>query len=252
MAEKKAKEPEKVPDKPAEKATRPVDETPPGEKAEMSSKGLKGYIIPAAAAAGLFAIAMAASYFLQGNKMPSESPVIADSSAVAVDSSKSPAPTGLSTEELLVIDFDTTEIMKELAFLDFNPDAKPVDSVNPADTAVAVVDSLVEIQRERALLAEEKAVLEKSRTELSEKENMINAGLSKIEQAESARVLKLAKLYDGMKAAEVAKLMENLDDSTVVAIIPKMKAVNAAKVLALLPPKRAASISTQLITVVEK
>ena len=248
MAEKKAKEQEKAPEKPGDKEIVGSGDAPAESKLSLATTGFKGFIFPAVVAAGLFALAMAASLFLQGSPNKVESSRMADSVAVTNDSVAPVKSTTLTAEDLLVIDFDTSEIMKELAFLDFNPEEEaPVDST---DTN-AVVDTLSQIQKERALLAAEKSDLDRNRTELGEKENKVNQGLAKIEQAEAARIISLARLYDGMKAEEVARLFENLDDSLVVAIIPRMKPVNAAKLLALLPPKRAASISTQLITVID-
>ena len=47
--------------------------------------------------------------------------------------------------------------------------------------------------------------------------------LLRLEQAESAKIASLAKLYDGMDARAVARLVANLDDQTVVSIVPRMK-----------------------------
>ncbi len=249
MADKKAKEQGKEPEKPATSEIVGLESSEGNPKSSSGGNGLKGFLLPAAVGAGLFALAMAVSMFLQGSPKQSGQPTAADSTAAAGDSVSVPQVTGLSPEELLIIDFDTNEVMKELAFLDFDFEEKiPVE---PEDSA-AVTDSLSEIQKARGLLAAEKAELDKKQAELQEKENKVTQGLAKIDDAETARIISLARLYDGMKAEDVAQLVANLDDSLVVAIIPRMKPANAAKLLALLPPKRAASISTQLITIIDE
>lgn len=249
MADKKAKEQGKEPEKPATSEIVGLDSPEGNAKSPSGGNRLKGFLLPAAVGAGLFALAMAVSMFLQGSPEQSGQSTAADSTAVAGDSVSVPVVTGLSPEELLVIDFDTNEVMKELAFLDFDFEEKT--PVKPEDSA-AVTDSLSEIQKARELLAAEKAELDKKQAELQEKENKVTQGLAKIDDAETARIISLARLYDGMKAEDVAQLVANLDDSLVVAIIPRMKPANAAKLLALLPPKRAASISTQLITIIDE
>ncbi|MEP0827946.1 MAG: hypothetical protein HRF51_05440 [bacterium] len=249
MADKKSKEQGKEPEKPAKSEIVGLDSPEGNAKSPSGGNGLKGFLLPAAVGAGLFALAMAVSMFLQGSPGQSGQSTAADSTAIAADSVFVPVVTGLSPEELLVIDFDTNEVMKELAFLDFDFEEKT--PVAPEDSA-AVTDSLSEIQKARELLAAEKAELDKKRAELQEKESKVTQGLAKIDDAETARIISLARLYDGMKAEDVAQLVANLDDSLVVAIIPRMKPANAAKLLALLPPKRAASISTQLITIIDE
>lgn len=248
MADKKSKEQSKEPEKPANSEIVGLD-SPQGEaRSSTGGKGLKGFLLPAVVGAGLFALAMAISMFLQGVPEQSEPSINFDSTAVVTDSAAVIPTSGLSPEELLVIDFDTNEVLKELAFLDFDFEEKT--PVAPGDSA-AVTDSLSDIQKARELLAAEKAELDKKQAELQEKENKVAQGLARIDDAETARIMSLARLYDGMKAEDVAQLVANLEDSLVVAIILRMKPANAAKLLALLPPKRAASISTQLITIID-
>lgn len=147
------------------------------------------------------------------------------------------------------IEIDSTQIMKELEFLFYTPemDGEIGSEMTPEDS----VDTLSWIQKEMARLAEEKMLLEKQRKELQAMEYKVDQSLVKIQQAESARIINLARLYDGMKPEQVAKLFGSLDDDVIIAILPRMKPANAAKILAVLPPKRAARISTQMITVLE-
>jgi flagellar motility protein MotE (MotC chaperone) len=93
--------------------------------------------------------------------------------------------------------------------------------------------------------------IDKREKELEKLEYKVNQGLMKIGQAESARIINLARLYDGMKPEAVAQLFANLSDEVILSLLPRMKSANAAKILALMPPKRAARISTQMITVLE-
>jgi len=163
---------------------------------------------------------------------------------------------------------DTTDIMAELSFLDYvteqedgkqkqtdkaadQPDNSPEKTSSTAMTAQDSVDTLNWLQVEMARLADQEMSISKKRRELDRLEKRVNKAMTKIEQAESARVINLARLYDSMRPEEVAKLFDNLSDDAVMAILPRMKAANAAKILAVMPPKRAARISTKMITVLE-
>jgi flagellar motility protein MotE (MotC chaperone) len=157
---------------------------------------------------------------------------------------------GVSDDDLSDFDIDTVAIMKELEFLDYDPEKK-TDS-QKTEMVADSVDTLNWIQKEMAQLAEEKARLDSRQKDLEERENKVNLIKTKLDQAEAARIISLAKLYDGMRPDEAAKLFENLDDSIVVAILPRMKPANASKILGLMPPKRAAEISTRLISIAEK
>lgn len=207
--------------------------------------GIRKYLLPAGVAAGIFAVSLVVSSMLTGQKSsPGEEPVVATADS---GSEENTAPVDSAMTGEIVI--DTAEIMKELAFLDYNPDA-------PSDTGEGgkrdSTDSLTVIQKALTQMALEKDSLDILKKDLETREYNVKQGLLKIGQAESSRIISLARLYDGMRAEEVGKLFENLDDSVVVAILPRMKPVNAAKILAIMPPKRAAAISTQLISVAEK
>jgi flagellar motility protein MotE (MotC chaperone) len=143
---------------------------------------------------------------------------------------------------------DTAAIMKDLDYLFATPEQETaVDGMTPQDS----VDTLNWIQREMAKLNKKIAEAEKKQTELEALENRVNESLVKVDQAESARLVSLARLYDGMKPDEVGKLFANLSDDLIIELLPRMKPANASKILALLPPKRAAKISTSMITVLE-
>ncbi len=110
--------------------------------------------------------------------------------------------------------------------------------------------------KETSWLTEQRDALTKREKELAEREHAleirdkkIQQQITRLEQAESARVTNLAKLYDGMEARQVAELMANLDDETVVSVLPRMKPKNASQVLGLMPPARAAKLSKQMITI---
>jgi flagellar motility protein MotE (MotC chaperone) len=226
-----------------------INEVAPGESAgkKLQLGSLKKYLLPTLIALVLFILSTAvSSLFLQKpSVMTSLEGTPSDTTNLTADSISEK----LSSDDSGPLDIDTAAIMRELAFLDYNPEKK-------ADSSPSAVrdssDTLNWIQKEMAKLEEEKASVENKKKELQTLDARVNQGLEKLQQAESTRLVSLARLYDGMRPEEVAKLFENLDDSMVVAILPRMKAANAAKLLALLPPKRAALISTQLISVVEK
>jgi flagellar motility protein MotE (MotC chaperone) len=146
------------------------------------------------------------------------------------------------------IEIDTMEIMKGLEFIFATPDQEMMDkAMTPQDS----IDTLNWIQKEMAELDKKIQEYEKKKNELDALEYRVSQSLLGIEQAESSRIIKLARLYDGMKPHEVGKLFANLSNDVIISILPCMKPANASKILALLPPKRAARISTSMITVLE-
>ncbi|MBC7357717.1 MAG: hypothetical protein H5U10_04170 [Desulfacinum sp.] len=66
------------------------------------------------------------------------------------------------------------------------------------------------------------------------------------EQARSAQIRALAKIYGNMKPKEAGELMQNLEDDLVVKIISLMTADQAAKILSSMEVKKAAKISKAL------
>ncbi len=143
-------------------------------------------------------------------------------------------------------------INANLNALDWEPD---MSELTGAEFGMSVEDSIESanwLKKETEQLRKQRDVLEKREKELAKREKEVATKMLKIEQAESARINNLAKLYDGMDPRSVAQLMANLDDETIVAIIPRMKTKKASEVLQLLPPKRAASLSKQMITIAEK
>jgi flagellar motility protein MotE (MotC chaperone) len=154
----------------------------------------------------------------------------------------------LTREDYGYYDIDTAEIMKNLEFIFATPgsDSK-LKRLSPQDS----LDTLSWIQNEMTKLIKERAAIDKRQKELLALEKRIDKSMQNISQAEEANIIKLARLYDGMKAPEVSQLFANLPDDIVVSILPRMKSNNAAKIMALLPPKRAARLSTQMITVLE-
>lgn len=156
----------------------------------------------------------------------------------------------LAAEEL---DQDVIDmIMGNLAVLDYEPTPSDLES---AEVGMSVEDSIEAVnwlQQEKTALAEKEKELDARQRELERLDKQVTQKILRIEQAESARVASLARLYDGMDSRAVAKLMANLDDETVVSILPRMKIKNASAVLQLLPPQRAAKLSKQMITIAEK
>ena len=154
----------------------------------------------------------------------------------------------LSMNQLFEI-LDTNAVLKEMEAMDNQAHETMVDDeqISAADS----VDTLNWIDREMQKLIVEKDSLKNLKEELQTLNQKVDKASDRLDKAESARLTKLARLYDGMKADEVARLFNNLPDSIIVLILPKMKPANAAKILGLMKPKRAAGISTKLITVTE-
>lgn len=143
-------------------------------------------------------------------------------------------------------------IVSNLEFLDYEPDA--IDLPEDPDQK-AVEDSTEQanwLDEEKAALKEREQALSKRESELQKLDREVSRKVLRLEQAESTRIAKLAKLYDGMDARSVTKLMANLDNNTIVMILPRMNIKNASAVLSLLPALRAAKLSKQMITIAEK
>ncbi|RKX18968.1 MAG: hypothetical protein DRP51_08240 [Candidatus Zixiibacteriota bacterium] len=176
----------------------------------------------------------------------------------------------MAAESSDAFSIDTSAIMDGLAFLDYTPEMEAeekkqgqMDEGSSSDgnndgadqysgmTPQDSVDTLNWLDKELNKLDKAKAVNASTIKKLQALEYKIDQALKKIEQAESARIINLARLYDGMRPEQVGKLFENLNDKAVLAILPRMKSANAAKIMAIMPPKRAARISTKMITVLE-
>ena len=146
-------------------------------------------------------------------------------------------------------------IQESLDYLDYEPTKSDVSADGSEGGAgMSKEDSLGAVdwlKEEKAKLAKREKDLERREKELQTLDKQVSKKLVTLEQAESARVTELAKLYDGMDPRSVAKLMLNLDDETVVAILPRMKQKSAAQVLSLFSPERAARLSKKLITIAE-
>ncbi len=161
----------------------------------------------------------------------------------------------LENDSVSVID----EIIKNLEELDYAPEAAELDEFDDLDEVgqdkKAAEDSIKQVnwlEKEKNTLAAREKALNSREEELNALDKKVSQKILRLDQAESARIAQLAKLYDGMEAQAVARLMANLDDNTVVSILPRMKSKNASQVLSLMPAKRAAKLSKQMITIAEK
>lgn len=146
------------------------------------------------------------------------------------------------------------DIMANLDFLDYDPILPTEHDGSDEDGKMSKEDSIDAakwFQQESDRLAKTEKALNDRQRELEVLDRKVSQKILRIEQAESARVTELAKLYDGMDPRSVAKLVANLDDETVVSILPRMKQKNASQVLSLMPAARAAKLSKQMITIAE-
>ncbi len=147
-------------------------------------------------------------------------------------------------------DPEVLELIKEnLAALDYQPDASELGTGTKGMSEQDSLDAIDWLAKEKKRLADREAELKKRQADLSRLDKEVSKKIIRIEQAESARIASLARLYDGMDAKSVARLMTNLDDETVVSILPRMKAKNASQVLQMLPSQRAARLSKKMITI---
>lgn len=156
---------------------------------------------------------------------------------------------GLTDEEMSALD----QIEANLNYLDQPPADRQAGSAGQAEM-ISAEDSIEEVnwleEENNKLAVREKNVTEREKS-VQRLEKEVSRKIIIIEQAESSRIAKLAKLYDGMDPRSVTKLMNNLDDDTVVSLISRMKMKNASQVLSLLSPQRAARLSKKMITIAE-
>lgn len=234
------------------------------DKKKSSSKGggLMSYIIIGAIALVCIAVGVFAGLMLMGDDKPEQT--AEDTKEVHADSTskehiadkgeshnKPDSHDNIDSLFLDEMDQSVIDMIEEnLAVLDWNPDIEmPEDGLG-----MSVEDSVEEvnwIESEKKKLADIDSDLKRREKELIKLDKSVTKKILRIEQEESSRISKLAKLYDGMDSRSVAKLFVNLDDETVVMILPKMKTKNASAVLQLLPPQRAARLSKKMITIAE-
>jgi flagellar motility protein MotE (MotC chaperone) len=166
----------------------------------------------------------------------------------------------LSDEELAALDSsfapDSQSVIKDvvssLEFLDY----KPADFEIASEDALplSASDSLEAVDwftKEETRLSKKEAELAQREQQIAKLDASVSKKIIRVEQAETARIGTLAKMYDGMDPKAVAKLMADLDDETIVSILPRMKTNNASSVMGLLPPPRAAKLSKQMITIAD-
>ena len=243
-------------------------ETPKPEEAAQAKTGsaLKGGLVKyllfgAGGLVAVLAVAFGTLMLLGGGQSASDqsADVRAESASNASGQPKSHDSTGDgqtseidSIEALMEQGGDALdEMLAAIQALDYAPAdqmlaAESLDVAN-SDSAQAVNW----IEQEKARLAVLEKELEARDKQLNVRESQVKQKMLVLEQAESTRISKLAKLYNGMDAVAVAKLFANLDDETVVALLPRMNTKNASAVMALMPPVRAARLSKQMITIAE-
>jgi len=142
-------------------------------------------------------------------------------------------------------------ILASLDALDYVPEEKDLTQESVGMSVEDSIEAVNWLEQEKTKLAGRQKELDAREKRLNVLDSKIQQKILVIEQAESVRITKLAKLYDGMEAGAVAKLVANLDDETVVSLLPRMKLKNASAVLSLMPPARAARLSKQMITIAE-
>lgn len=142
-------------------------------------------------------------------------------------------------------------IMANLEVLDYVPGEAELTEEQAGMTVEDSIEAVNWLIAEKSKLAEREKELDAREKKLNVLDSKVSQKITRLEQAESTRVSKLARLYDGMEARAVAKLIANLDDATVVALLPRMKLKNASAVLSLMPPARGARLSKQMITIAE-
>jgi len=96
-------------------------------------------------------------------------------------------------------------------------------------------------------LERQMTIINAAKTELETLRAEVNALINAKSKQDEAKLISLAKIYDGMEPAQLTTIMAGLSDSMVVSIIPRMKSQKVSKILEAMPPERAAKISALLI-----
>ncbi len=164
------------------------------------------------------------------------------------------AEEGADPNDSLFFDDDPSvlaEIQSNLAFLDYQPEESEISFEQEIMSVEDSIEAVNWLEAEKTRLAEMEKGLNSRQKELELLDKQVTKKVNIIEQAESTRIQKLAKLYDGMEPRAVAMLLANLDNETVVSILPRMKTKNASAALSLLPAKRGAVLSKKMITIAE-
>lgn len=267
------------------------DATPNGAEKQASegsvkSDGLKKFLLPGAIGVGAIVITVVAVMMFAGDKPAedqatdtasetevAEKPTTGHESEATYSTDEKHQPSSeshatevsdqeLAAEEMENLDFLIDEsdqsvmeqITASLEFLDYDPSMELEGMESEGNSGMSKEDSIDAakwLENEKVALAEREKALVVREKELEKQHQEIQRKILIIEQAESNRISKLAKLYDGMDARSVTKLMANLDDATVVSVISRMKQKQASAVLALISPKRAAKLSKMMITIAE-
>lgn len=241
--------------------TKPQGDAQPADPKAAARKKkspiIKYLVFGVAGIAAVAAVAFGTVFLLGGaTQKIEEKTAKSDSTSVAADTAVHAAISHDDSLKMIADSLATTmgdtsllaDVKKSLSLLDGSVAA---ESTLKADSAKKAQDSAIAmgwLMTEKSRLAEKDNDLNLRETKLNKQEQEIAAKLLKLEQVTTAKVVDLAKLYDGIEPKSVAAMMANLDDETIVAVLPRMKQKNAAMVLGLLPPARAAAISRQMIS----
>lgn len=101
------------------------------------------------------------------------------------------------------------------------------------------------VTREALLQAAEKN-LEQKYKELSDLRGEVEELLKKQSEEESARVVSLVKIYEGMKAKDAARIFDTLDMDVLLQVLGRMSERKSAPIIAAMNPERARSVTIML------
>ncbi len=222
-------------------------------KAQPQKGSFVKYVMFGGAGVALVVVAALVTLIVLGNNHLQVTDVPEESAPAETSDAKAnvnAATDSMATEDL---NQSTIEMIRnQLAFLDSEPALNEVESAHEGMSAEDSTEAANWLGKKTDALAKKEKELNARQKKLEQLDKEVTQKILQVEQAESARIASLAKLYDGMEASAVAKLMANLDDEAIVAIMPRMKIKNASAVLQLLPPQRAAKLSKRMITIAEK
>jgi flagellar motility protein MotE (MotC chaperone) len=247
----------------AEEAKKEATQSEPEAAPKKSGSMMKYIILGGGGLVAVLAIAFGIVLLMGGDEpTPAPAPQVTSEPASPAKTNGTAAatpivePVALTEEASILALLEQDEsvmdaIVKNLEALDYEPTASDLGIEEEKMSADDSAEAVNWIEAEKKRLSEWDSQLAARQKELDALDRSVSKKMLKLEQAESARIAQLAKLYDGMDARAVAQLIANLDDETVVSLLPRMKPKNASATLQLMPAQRAARLSKQMITIAE-
>ncbi len=103
-----------------------------------------------------------------------------------------------------------------------------------------------EVERRESLLAAAEKRIEEKIVALKAVQQRIEDLLDKQNEAQTANMRRLVKVYENMKPKDAARIFENLDKQVLLRVVERMKAAKLAPILAKMDPLKAKVVTAEL------